>query len=256
MEVREWIASMSISRRRKMLTKALAEWEARGKHHPDFELISPFVKKELLAYFGRDKKSGSINGGKVRYIPRLIQAPHDETHLIAGPYLKPLVKTLKLAWNEKFWIFYASVGPQQLNAWLASIAKCKSFFWSDYTAFDSTFSEHTWKMIEGFYRHIYPNAEMDFWKVLDIWRRPKGRAFVRKQRAVVEYTADVAIARGEMTLPWQMPSSMDWPSPARLQLLWLRSLFVSSTSRIWNERLRCVRSPLLGTIASSAATSM
>jgi hypothetical protein len=196
MEVREWIASMSISRRRKMLTKALAEWEARGKHHPDFELISPFVKKELLAYFGRDKKSGSINGGKVRYIPRLIQAPHDETHLIAGPYLKPLVKTLKLAWNEKFWIFYASVGPQQLNAWLASIAKCKSFFWSDYTAFDSTFSEHTWKMIEGFYRHIYPNAEMDFWKVLDIWRRPKGRAFVRKQRAVVEYTADVCNCSG------------------------------------------------------------
>lgn len=194
MSVEEWIESMPAIRRR-ALRRALKAREERGVEHPDFDLITPFVKKELLPDF----KPLDFNGTcftKPKYVARLIQAPNDETHLIAGPWMKPLVRTLKRAWHENNWIFYGSVAPDKLNKWLARIAGCESFFWSDYSSFDATFSSETWAMLEGFYHHIYPNAPLEFRRVLDIWRTPKGKALVRKQNATVRYQAQVCNCSG------------------------------------------------------------
>lgn len=193
MPVEEWINSMSQSRRRKMLSRALVELKERGCRHPEFEYVKPFVKQELLAYF---KPKNGLLTPEGTYVARLIQAPNDETHLIAGPFLKPLVGALKHAWNPENWLFYGSVKPEGLNRWLDRIKTSNSFYWSDYSAFDATFSAETWAMIEGFYKQVYPNAPIEFWQVMDIWRRPKGKNFVRKQKATVEYQAAVCNCSG------------------------------------------------------------
>lgn len=210
MEVRDWIASINVSRRRRALLRALRLLEERGRYCEDFETVQPFVKSELLAAFS--VKSGylqtypfamaSVDGApRPNYpvpedVPRLIQAPNDETHLVAGPFLKPLVSRLKQVWHKDNWIFYGSVEPTKLNAWLQRIRRCRSYFWSDYTAFDATFSPSTWAMIEGFYRCIYPNAPMDFWRVLEIWRSPKGKVKLRKENVTVWYNAGVCNCSG------------------------------------------------------------
>lgn len=194
MSVDEWIQSMP-SVRRKALLKAKEAREMRGCEHPDFDTITPFVKKELLPSFKPVDSVGTAYTPS-KYVARLIQAPNDETHLIAGPYMKPLVRTLKECWHADNWVFYGSVSPDKLNHWLARIAGCQSYFWSDYSSFDATFSSNTWKMLESFYHRIYPDAPLDFQRVLDIWRTPKGRAFVRKQNAVLRYQAQVCNCSG------------------------------------------------------------
>lgn len=218
MSVSAWIRSLSVSRRRRALLRALKLLEQRGRESDDFEFIKPFVKTELLSAFSAksgflqtndfslvadDSAAAAMARGDARPpvphaedVPRLIQAPEDETHLIAGPYLKPLVSRLKEQWGPENWIFYGSVGPDKLNRWLRRIAGCQSFFWSDYTAFDATFSPDTWRMIEGFYRCIYPDAPLEFWRVMDIWRTPRGKVKLRKEGVTVWYKAKVCNCSG------------------------------------------------------------
>lgn len=194
MKIIDYILSNPNPRRRKQLLEAWRLWDERGEHSPDWDEIQAFVKQENLPWFA--PKNGVLNPTAVRYIARLIQAPSDESHLVAGRYLKPLVKELKSAWDKDNWIFYGSADPVTLDEWLQRIRGCESFFWSDYSAFDSTFSEHTWDMIEGFYRRIYPDAEEDFWEVMKFWRTPKGRIRVRADNTRVEYDAGVCNCSG------------------------------------------------------------
>lgn len=194
MSTDEWIASMP-SRRRKALQRAHDERQRRGENHPDYELITPFVKQELLPDFKPQDTCGTTFS-PVRYVARLIQAPNDETHLDAGKFMKPLVHALKKYWHHQNWLFYGSVAPDKLNHWLNRISGSRSFFWSDYTAFDATFSDSTWDMLEGFYHHLYPDAPQSFRDVLRIWRRPKGRAIVRKQNVVLTYQANTCNCSG------------------------------------------------------------
>lgn len=194
MLILEYIMSNPSPRRRKALFEAWRKWSENGSHSPDWEYISAFVKQENLPWF--TPRNGVLNSAQREYIARLIQAPHDETHIVAGRYLKPLMAELKKCWSKDNWIYYASSPPETLNQWLKRIQGCQTFFWSDYSAFDATFSEHTWKMIEGFYRTIYPDAELDFWKVMDIWRRPQGRMRLRREGYKVEYDAGVCNCSG------------------------------------------------------------
>jgi len=194
MKVIEYILSNPDPRRRKQLLQTLHDWEDRGEHDKDWEYISAFVKQENLPWFSPG--NGVLNSAEKRYVARLIQAPHDETHLVAGPYLKPLMQCLKNCWHAENWIFYGSVEPEKLNKWLRKIEGCQTFFWSDYTAFDATFSEGTWKMIESFYHQIYPEMTDDFKKVLEIWRKPRGRMLLRRDGVRVEYDADVCNCSG------------------------------------------------------------
>lgn len=194
LKILDYIMSNPSARRRRQLLEAWRKWDDRGEHSKDWDEINAFVKQENLPWFS--PKQGELNPKMKKYIARLIQAPHDETHLVAGRYLKPLMSELKNCWHSGNWIFYGSTSPEKLTDWLRGLRASESYFWSDYTAFDATFSPHTWEMIEGFYRRIYPDAEQDFWKVMDIWRKPKGRMLVRKDNTRVEYDAEVCNCSG------------------------------------------------------------
>lgn len=189
----DWIKSMK-GRRRRVLVRADKQLQERGELSPLVDLISPFGKTENLPYF--TVKNGCIYGGTVEYVPRLIQAPHDETHLIAGPYLKELTHAVKSVFHHENWLFYASVAPEQLDQWLRSVAGHSSYFWSDYSAFDATWSRQSWDMIETIYRRVIKDATPEFWRVLDIWRTPHGKVRCRKDECTIEYQSDEANASG------------------------------------------------------------
>lgn len=189
----DWIKSMK-GRRRRVLVRADKQLEERGELSPLVELISPFGKTENLPYF--TVKKGHIYGGEVEYIPRPIQAPHDETHLVAGPYLKEMTHAVKAVFHYENWLFYASVAPEKLDLWLRSIEHSTSFFWSDYSAFDATWSKYSWDMIETIYRRVLKDTTPEFWRVLDIWRTPHGKARCRKDECTIEYQADEVNASG------------------------------------------------------------
>jgi hypothetical protein len=194
MDVWTWLASMSTSRRRKALLRAHHSLVQRGEYHRKFSEISAFVKTELLPYFGIGP--AGVDRDRSRYVARLIQAPHDETHIVAGPWLKPLTHRLKHVWNVNNWIFYASVAPELLDVWLQRNCAAVSWFWSDYSSFDATYSEEAWAMIESFYETIYPEAPLEFWEVMDIWRHPHGKIRMRCEDQKIEYHAGVCNASG------------------------------------------------------------
>jgi hypothetical protein len=156
--------------------------------------ISAFVKTELMPYFAQTPEGPDST--LAAYVARLIQAPHDDTHVIAGPYLKPLCHRLKEVWNWENWIFYASVAPEKLDKWINRVRFAQSWFESDYSAFDATYSRQAWDMLEEVYRTIYPDAPSEFWSVLDIWRAPHGVCRVRKEDVRIEYQAEVCNASG------------------------------------------------------------
>lgn len=188
----DWIRSMK-GRRRRILVRADKVLSERGELSPLIEYISPFGKTENLPFFS--VKNGCIYGGQTTYVPRLIQAPHDETHLVAGPYLKALTHEVKKVWSADNWLFYASTPPEVLDQWLRD-APTASFFWSDYSAFDATWTSHSWDLIESLYRRVLQDTTPEFWRVLDIWRRPRGRARCRQEECKIEYQSDEANASG------------------------------------------------------------
>ncbi len=194
MDVWNWLSSLTNSRRRKILIRVWRKLQERGIPAADFDTIKAFVKSELLPWFAALREGPDSR--RCKYVARLIQAPHDETHVIAGPYLKPLVGRLKKVWNERHWVFYASVEPEKLDQWLNLNHSANSWFWSDYKAFDATYSEAAWDMIEGFYHMIYPDAPALFWRVLAIWRSPQGVIHSRRTLNSIRYKSDVCNASG------------------------------------------------------------
>ena len=84
----EWLKSIKNGRRRRALVKAWNSLKERGEYHPDFHLISLFVKTENQPWF--KPLNGLPDVDACEIVCRLIHAPHDETHIVAGPYLKPL----------------------------------------------------------------------------------------------------------------------------------------------------------------------
>lgn len=190
----EYLKSITNSRRRKALIKAYHLRCERGEPHPQFAVFNMFTKDEKEAYFGQYR--GDYAPQWKRTVSRLICAPHDETHISAGKYLKPLIPRLKDCWHWDNWIFYASVEPYKLDKWLQKHCAAASWFWSDYSAFDATYSPQAWAMLESAYRIIYPHAEQEFWQVLEIWRRPHGKKRMKQEDITIEYTGNVCNASG------------------------------------------------------------
>jgi len=190
----DWLKSMQVSRRRKALIRASAQRQARGEPHPLIDRVKPFVKTENLPWFGIVDGTPEVDA--CTYVARLIQAPHDETHLIAGPWLKKATKELKELWGPHNWIFYASAAPEKLDCWLRENQDSVSFFWSDYSAFDATWSKRAWQTIERWYHHIMPTAPEEFWEVLEMWRSPKGSAKSRKEGAALKYQSEEMMLSG------------------------------------------------------------
>jgi len=190
----EWLKSIKNSRRRRILIRAFAKRTERGEPHPKIDVVSPFVKTENLPWF--KVVNGAPDIEAFSYVARLIQAPHDETHITAGPYMKPLTHALKQHWGPDNWVFYASATPEKLDGWLRRNQHSVSFYWSDYSGFDGTWSRHAWRLVERFYHHIYPDAPPEFWDVLQNWRCPKGRVKLRKEDAEMKYKSEEMMLSG------------------------------------------------------------
>lgn len=188
-----WINSMPM-RRRKPLQNALRKRLQRGEPHKHYSKFKPFVKDEHALWAG--VIDGELSNEVVEAIPRTIFAPHDETHLDAGRYLKPLVQELKGVWHPENWIFYASSTPEKLDAWLNASCNAESYFCADYSAFERSHSPKSWDFMEGLYRQIYPGAEPEFWKALKAWREPSGVTKMPKFDARIEFKAQCMNASG------------------------------------------------------------
>lgn len=168
MEVWDWWLTMPAHRRR-ALSQAIKDYERTGwkKGYGNF---SAFVKTELLPAFAKDR--GYIVP-LTEMSDRLIQAPHNVAHVVAGPILKPYVQRLKQCWteDEDSFIFYASCKPERLQRWLRILDDGPGFFfWMDFSMFDRTHSADSWKFMESLYGW---HGEI-FAAVMKAWRAPKG----------------------------------------------------------------------------------
>jgi hypothetical protein len=165
----EWLSSMP-SNRQAPLRRAMEIWKGSG-WNKKYARFSVFIKEELLAGFGKDD-NGLLPLREM--VARLIYGPHDVTHCIAGPKIKPYLDWLKKQWNFENYIFYGSTTPEKLQEWLVRFSSQgeRTYFWSDFSQFEVTHSGDTWDFIEHFYRqHAY---DQDFLRVLRAWRVPCG----------------------------------------------------------------------------------
>lgn len=186
----EYIASAE-PRRRKALGQAL-ELLLRHGWLPAYEWFSSFLKGEKLPYFSVEH---GFPSPLEEMVDRLIQGPHDATHLIAGTKLKPLTARLKQVWSWQAPIFYASCSVEYLNLWFNAHYRPGKFgIMCDYSMFDNSHSVHSWAWVEGLYRRLGFFTDPLFGKVMDAWRSPKGR--MTGLGWLVEYHAYVMNASG------------------------------------------------------------
>jgi hypothetical protein len=194
MTVEEWIETMP-SRRKRPLKQAYEQY-VQGGWRGKYASFTAFVKQEMLPDFSKDDQ-GLCE--MTEMLDRLIQGPHDVTHVIAGPVLKPLVRKLKKIWHKDNAIFYGSTSPQYLHEWLQRLVlEGGDYFWCDYSMYDNTHSDESWKFMEWLYEETVGDRP-DFWKVMQAWRQPKGRigAFKYKARTMnASGRDDTALANG------------------------------------------------------------
>lgn len=167
----EWLASMPPNRRRP-LSDAQVLFSATG-WHKTYEWFHSFPKSEKGPAF---KKGADpcIFYPATHANDRLIQGPHDVTHVIAGPWIKPCVGVLKRLWHENHYLFYGSTTPRKLQVWLERVATPgRVAFWTDLSAFDNSHNRQTWDTVHTIYRRFV--RDDDFWTVLAAWESPKAR---------------------------------------------------------------------------------
>lgn len=170
MDWREWLDGMP-KRRQAPLREAMKLWQDYGWDNKYGEFHS-FIKEEILPCIDKDEW-GLLPLKSV--VARLINAPHDVTHCIAGPKIKPYLAWLKAQWHYQSPLFYGSTTPGKLQKWLTRMTygRRRMVFWSDYSMFDSSHNEETWALVEDLYRQHRHDA--DFMRVLNAWRAPKGK---------------------------------------------------------------------------------
>lgn len=190
-EVPYWISSMP-SNRRRPLTNAYLLYQLGGwsRHYRTF---SAFLKSEKAAGY-RVTDYGTLESAEY-YLDRLIQGPHDVTHVIAGPKIKPLTQRLKDIWNWQSPIFYAAKSVEYLNNWFNSrYFDGMTAIMSDYSAFDNSHSDPSWDFIEGLYRRLGFFDDPDFVHVMNAWRAPRGT--ITGKDWVLQYIAYTMNASG------------------------------------------------------------
>lgn len=169
MDRMEWLLSMPKERQGPLL-EAMTMLDENG-WFSKFRKFHAFIKDELLPFF--DKNSDGLIP-LCSALSRLIYAPHDVTHVIAGPKIKPYLGWLKAQWHCDNWIFYASTSPDKIQHWLDTLVARGPllYFWSDYSQFELTHSVETWEFVETLYsQHAHDPL---FKEVLDAWRAPQG----------------------------------------------------------------------------------
>lgn len=169
MKLEDWLQSMP-ARRKQALSLALERLRRNGWKR-GYAKFRAFVKTELLPGFEQTRYGPEPLR---EMLDRLIQGPRDETHCIAGPYLKALTKDLKRVWNVNNPIFYAATGPQELKQFLSRLMDNSSVNGTcDFSMFDGTHSDDTFGFMEKLYREAGISDPL-FWKVYEVWQRPRG----------------------------------------------------------------------------------
>lgn len=172
MSILEWIGEAPL-RRKKALFEAAIElglytWR------DAWRWFSSFLKGEKLPFF--EAYCGHLKMLEAM-VDRLIQGPHDCTHLIVGPLVKPLTKRLKRVWHNTNCIFYAAVSVEKLDEWFNLFFSEGSWgLMCDYTMFDNSHSSLSWSWVESLYHRLGLHLlDSRFPLVMDAWREPHGR---------------------------------------------------------------------------------
>lgn len=184
----DWLKTMP-SRRKRALAQANDKYQETG-WRPVYKNFMAFVKQEFLPSFETYK---NWVRPKLRYKARIIQGPHDVTHVIAGPFLKPLTQRLKAFWHFKGPLFYASGPPEELDSWFSE--RYHDGMWiylCDYTMFDCTHSKASWAFLKRWYRLVFGDKK-ELERVLEAWEAPRGRV---SSRTKMRYRAKVMNASG------------------------------------------------------------
>lgn len=190
MPIDAWIASMP-ARRKRALERAYQEYINDGGLTEKDLTFSAFVKQELLASY---KKFDWADAKPLaESIARMIMAPKDKAHIVAGPVIKPKLERLKAHWDKDNWLFYGATTPEKLQAWLdSSVTGCEDgdvfAFWCDYSMFDCTHSRESMRLVESFYSEMRTDPE--FARLINAWRAPKGKM------GEIDYQADIMLASG------------------------------------------------------------
>lgn len=192
----EWLESMPV-RRRQALMRAMTKTKTR---HWDrkWEKFSAFIKTEKLPGFAKNADStGAVPLSEAGCIERLIQGPHDATHCIAGPWLKPCIGRLKRVWDKDSPIFYGSRSRDAIDEWYnadaswlygALVVAC------DYSMFDNCHNPLSWAFMEALYKQCGLMADPRFRRVMEVWRKPAGT--LTGKGWGVKYSANVMNASG------------------------------------------------------------
>lgn len=170
----DWLRSMP-ARRRRVLEKAAKEYELVGLRRSD-RLFKAFVKAEFLPGFAQVKVGEAVTDESLQelkeMLDRLINAPAEKTHIVAGPKLKPKVKKLKEQWHAYAPLVYGSAGPEVLDVLLQRLAEFDgTYFDCDFSLFDRTHSVQTWDFLES----LYALKDRDLKQVFEWWRAPEGK---------------------------------------------------------------------------------
>lgn len=192
----QWLRSMPAARK-KILRKMARSMEQDGALPSRWAEFAAFCKSEKMPRFRfLSTPSGEVPAEN-ELVPRLIQPPNDSTHVSVGPLIKPLVWRLKEDWHCDNWLFYGSVCPSKLDTWINRVApSATSWFWSDYSSFDSTYTDCAWDMIEEVYHRAYPDAPASFWAILREWRRPVSETRLHRDHLKVWYEGRTCNASG------------------------------------------------------------
>lgn len=172
-EVHYWLKSMPTNRQPPLeRAKELYDMTGWSEVYAQFHA---FIKEELLPAFSKGKDGDGLSVYcLMEMVDRLINAPHDVTHVIAGPKIKPYTQWLKDQWHVDNFLFYGGVSPRKLQRWLDRVTSNgeRLVFWSDYTMFDSSHNADTWEFVESLYSQH--KDDLDFQRVLAAWRIPCG----------------------------------------------------------------------------------
>ncbi len=171
MTILQWWESMP-SNRRTPLWNAVCLYAQHG-FTKKFSKIAAFLKGEMGPAFSKQVDNlASLEHS----CPRLIQAPHDVTHVIVGPKVKPMLGWLKKDWDYDGGLFYGSREPIALQVWLDLSVQAFPdgiVIWVDYSMYDNSYSPDHWDFMYRLYGELMSDPE--FAAVMHAWEKPLGR---------------------------------------------------------------------------------